>query len=90
MNRTIVRASRGVLLNRVVHLTSLPLELVASRGLSLMLMSRREVQGGFHGGLEMPTIDAVQSLSTAGPHFRQKQVISDAPAFVRNLLRPPS
>ena len=34
MYRTVVRASRGVLLISVVHQASLPLEFVASRGLS--------------------------------------------------------
>ena len=33
VNRTIVRASKSVLPNRVVHQASLPLEFVASRGL---------------------------------------------------------
>ena len=47
MKRTVVRASRSVLLIRVVHQASLPLEFVTSRGLSLMLTSRRKVHAGF-------------------------------------------
>ena len=55
------RASGSVLLNRVVHQASLPLEFVTSRGLSLMLMSRRKVHAGLSVGWTCPTIDAAPS-----------------------------
>ena len=53
MYRTIMRASRNVLLNRVLRQASLPLEFVASRGLSLMLMSRKKVHAGFPVGWQI-------------------------------------
>ena len=62
MYLTVVRPSRGVLLNRVVQQASLPPEFVASRGLSLMLMSRRKVKAGFTMGWTCP-----QSMLSRAP-----------------------
>ena len=88
MYRTVVRASGSVLLNRVVQQASLPLEFVASRGLSLMLMSRRKVKAGFTMGWTCP-----QSMLSRAQHswvaFQAKRVLSGS-RLVRHLLRPPS
>ena len=88
VSRIIVRASRSVFLNRVVHQSSLPLEFVASRGLSLMLMSRRKVHAGFSVGWTCP-----QSMLRRAKHnwstLQTKRVLHDS-RLVRCLLRPQS
>ena len=88
MNRTIVRASKSVLFNRVVHQASLPLKFVASRSLSLMLMSRRKVHAGFSVSWTCP-----QSMLRRAKHswstLQANRVFSNS-RLVRNLLRPPT
>ena len=88
-NRTIVRASRSVLRNRVVHQASLPLEFVASLGLALMLTGRRKVHAGFSVGWTSPTIDAAPSPTQLVHTSDKKRVLSDS-RLVRDLLRRPS
>ena len=69
MYRTVVRASRNVLLNKVVHQASLPFEFVASRSLSLVLMSRRKVETHFTIGHAHNRCCA--EPNTAYSHFEQ-------------------
>ena len=57
VNRTIVRASRSVNLNKVAHQASLPLEFVPDADES------EEGPCGFLGRLDMPIIDAAPNLA---------------------------
>ena len=61
VNRTIVRASRSVNLNKVAHQASLPLEFVPDADES------EEGPCGFLGRLDMPIIEP----GTSGPQFKQ-------------------